>query len=336
MSGANAATPSLQAFLDAFNAHDVDAIMSFFTEDCVFDTPRGPAPGGRRLVGKEQVRSGIQARFDGIPDIRLRRRPPLDLAATAACPSGRSEGRRRRASPSRCAAATCSSSPTAGSAGRTPSGRSSTERRAARRCGRPHSRRRERRRRHTGSLDGAVAPRARSCGYADHAEHVAARPRQACPARVQRPEQRHLSAARQRGLVLSRASAVPRRPPSRWSRRRSATGRGRRCPGRFRRRRSGCAAGSRADPRAPVRSLLTKNTAPPPSRASLPSSACRRSARGSRRRPRRPRRRSRRRHAGRAGLAPRPIAGAGEDTVEDRPGDADAAQCGAVAADPAR
>ena len=70
MPGANAATPSLQAFLDAFNAHDVDAIMSFFTEDCVFDTPRGPAPGGRRLVGKDQVRSGIQARFDGIPDIR--------------------------------------------------------------------------------------------------------------------------------------------------------------------------------------------------------------------------------------------------------------------------
>ena len=62
-------TPSLQALLDAFNAHDVDAIMEFFTEDCVFDTPRGPAPGGRRLIGKEQVRAGFQARFDGIPDI---------------------------------------------------------------------------------------------------------------------------------------------------------------------------------------------------------------------------------------------------------------------------
>ena len=59
----------LQGFLDAFNAHDVDAIMSFFTEDCVLDMPRGPAPGGRRLVGKEQVRTGIQSRFDGIPDI---------------------------------------------------------------------------------------------------------------------------------------------------------------------------------------------------------------------------------------------------------------------------
>ena len=57
-------TPSLPALLDAFNAHDLDAIMSFFTEDCIFDTPRG-----QRLVGTEQVRQGFQARFDGIPDI---------------------------------------------------------------------------------------------------------------------------------------------------------------------------------------------------------------------------------------------------------------------------
>jgi hypothetical protein len=63
------AVPSLQAFLDAFSAHDVDAIMSFFTDDCVFDMPRGPAPGGRRLTGKEEVRAGIQSRVDGIPDI---------------------------------------------------------------------------------------------------------------------------------------------------------------------------------------------------------------------------------------------------------------------------
>ncbi len=72
MSSAQATTPSLQGLLDAFNAHDVDAIMSFFTADCVFDTPRGPAPGGHRLVGKEQVRKGFQARFDGIPDIAYR------------------------------------------------------------------------------------------------------------------------------------------------------------------------------------------------------------------------------------------------------------------------
>lgn len=69
MSGAESATPSLQALLEAFNAHDLDAIMSFFTDDCVFDAPRGPAPGGRRLVGSQEVRKGFQARFDGIPDI---------------------------------------------------------------------------------------------------------------------------------------------------------------------------------------------------------------------------------------------------------------------------
>ena len=69
MPSAETAAPSLDALLDAFNAHDVDAIMSFFTEDCVFDMPRGPAPGGRRLVGRDEVRKGFQARFDGIPDI---------------------------------------------------------------------------------------------------------------------------------------------------------------------------------------------------------------------------------------------------------------------------
>jgi hypothetical protein len=69
MTSADASTGVLQAFLDAFNAHDVDAIMSFFTEDCVMDMPRGPGPGGRLLVGKEQVREGIQSRLDGIPDI---------------------------------------------------------------------------------------------------------------------------------------------------------------------------------------------------------------------------------------------------------------------------
>ena len=69
MAGTRVATPSLQALLDAFNAHDIDAIMSFFTDDCVFDMPRGPAPGGRRLTGKQEVRAGIQSRFDGIPDV---------------------------------------------------------------------------------------------------------------------------------------------------------------------------------------------------------------------------------------------------------------------------
>ena len=63
-------TAVLEGFLAAFNAHDVDAIMGYFTEDCVMEMPRGPAPGGRRLVGKDAVREGIRSRFEGIPDIR--------------------------------------------------------------------------------------------------------------------------------------------------------------------------------------------------------------------------------------------------------------------------
>ena len=59
----------LEELLVAFNDHDADAVMEFFTEDCVFEMPRGPDPWGRRLTGKADVRTGIEARFAGIPDI---------------------------------------------------------------------------------------------------------------------------------------------------------------------------------------------------------------------------------------------------------------------------
>jgi ketosteroid isomerase-like protein len=69
MPSAQVDTAVLKAFLGAFNAHDADAVMSFFADECVMEMPRGAGPGGRRLVGKEQVREGIQSRFDGIPDV---------------------------------------------------------------------------------------------------------------------------------------------------------------------------------------------------------------------------------------------------------------------------
>ena len=59
---------ALQDFLDAFNRHDLDAIMGFFAEDCIMDLPRGPNPWGRRLTGKTQVRAGCASRFAGLPD----------------------------------------------------------------------------------------------------------------------------------------------------------------------------------------------------------------------------------------------------------------------------
>ncbi len=59
----------LQVVLDAFNQHDLDKIMSFFSEEIVFDSPRGPDRWGRRFVGMEEVRRGLAARFEGIPDV---------------------------------------------------------------------------------------------------------------------------------------------------------------------------------------------------------------------------------------------------------------------------
>ena len=59
----------LKEILDAFNRHDLDAIMRFFTDDAVFEMPRGPEPWGIRYTGKENVRKGLATRFSGIPDV---------------------------------------------------------------------------------------------------------------------------------------------------------------------------------------------------------------------------------------------------------------------------
>lgn len=60
---------TLKQILDAFNRHDLDAIMEFFSDDCSFDFPRGPESYGQRFVGKAQVREALAGRFKGIPDV---------------------------------------------------------------------------------------------------------------------------------------------------------------------------------------------------------------------------------------------------------------------------
>ncbi len=59
----------LKSFLDAFNRHDLDAIMDFFADDCRLYMPRGARPRGNVYVGKDQVRAGLATRFEGIPDV---------------------------------------------------------------------------------------------------------------------------------------------------------------------------------------------------------------------------------------------------------------------------
>ena len=53
--------------LDATNAHDIDALVSCFSDDYVNKTPVHPARGFR---GTEQVRRNWTQLFDGIPDLK--------------------------------------------------------------------------------------------------------------------------------------------------------------------------------------------------------------------------------------------------------------------------
>ncbi|MEX0404881.1 nuclear transport factor 2 family protein [Aquibium sp. LZ166] len=60
---------ALEGLVDAFNAHDIDRIMSFFAEDCALQMPRGPEPHGLRAEGREEVRATLMTRFEGLPDV---------------------------------------------------------------------------------------------------------------------------------------------------------------------------------------------------------------------------------------------------------------------------
>ena len=54
---------NLKGLCDAFNAHDLDRIMSFFADDCVLEMPRGSQPWGSRSKGKENVRKALAGRI---------------------------------------------------------------------------------------------------------------------------------------------------------------------------------------------------------------------------------------------------------------------------------
>ena len=60
---------ALEGLADAFNAHDIDKVMSYFGEDCSLDMPRGREPHGTRFLGPEEVRRGLLTRFQTTPDV---------------------------------------------------------------------------------------------------------------------------------------------------------------------------------------------------------------------------------------------------------------------------
>ena len=58
----------LQAFAEAWNRHDVDALMSFMADECVFESSAGPDACGTRYVGREAVRAGFAEVWAVFPD----------------------------------------------------------------------------------------------------------------------------------------------------------------------------------------------------------------------------------------------------------------------------
>ena len=60
----------LDRFADAWNRHDLDALMSMMTDDCVFEASAGPDVNGQRSEGTQAVRTAFAAVFEAFPNAR--------------------------------------------------------------------------------------------------------------------------------------------------------------------------------------------------------------------------------------------------------------------------
>ena len=65
-------TDMLAAFSDAWNRHDLPALMSFMHADCVFDTAAGPEAFGTRHTGHEAVAAAFAAAWTNFSDAQWR------------------------------------------------------------------------------------------------------------------------------------------------------------------------------------------------------------------------------------------------------------------------
>jgi ketosteroid isomerase-like protein len=61
----------LRELIAAFNRYDLDTAMSFFVDDCVYQTPRGRRPWGRKITGKQEVRLAFERQFGRFEDARF-------------------------------------------------------------------------------------------------------------------------------------------------------------------------------------------------------------------------------------------------------------------------
>ena len=86
----------LEEIHEAFNRHDVEAVVSYFAEDGVFNLARGTEPQGRSLRGKAEIRDFLTQRFSTIKDMYWKasafwysgNRATSEWVVTATLPSG--------------------------------------------------------------------------------------------------------------------------------------------------------------------------------------------------------------------------------------------------------
>lgn len=62
----------LDAFAQAWNRHDIEALMACMTADCVFEAWTGPDACGTRYEGSEAVRAGFMRAWQDVPDAQWR------------------------------------------------------------------------------------------------------------------------------------------------------------------------------------------------------------------------------------------------------------------------
>ena len=73
MTAAPVTAETLAAFSDAWNRHDIDALMTFMSDDCVFQTAAGDEACGTRHVGRDAVRKAFAAAWATVPDAQWTR-----------------------------------------------------------------------------------------------------------------------------------------------------------------------------------------------------------------------------------------------------------------------
>ncbi|WP_299787969.1 nuclear transport factor 2 family protein [uncultured Shewanella sp.] len=61
----------LSLYSDAWNAHDIDKIMAYMSQDCVFETAGGEEKFGTRYTGYSQVKKRFMSVWHDFPDVRF-------------------------------------------------------------------------------------------------------------------------------------------------------------------------------------------------------------------------------------------------------------------------